>query len=102
MANGVSMAGFGGGADTGNGTGLASHAAQMGFVRGAQMQQQQQLHQGQDGRLLLEGKTGSIKTRIRDVWKHNLGQEMAVLRRLVERYPYISMVGFDGLRDAVL
>lgn len=79
------------GADAANGTGLASHAAQMGFVRGAQMQQQA-LHQAQDGRLLLEGKANPIKTRIRDVWKHNLAQEMAVLRRLVERYPYISMV----------
>lgn len=81
------------GADVANGTGLASHAAQMGFVRGAQMQQQQQLHQTQDGRLILDGKGNPIKTRIRDVWKHNLAQEMAVLRRLVERYPYISMVG---------
>lgn len=90
VANGVSMGGFG---DAGNGTGLASHAAQMGFVRGAQMQQQQQLHQTQDGRLVLEGKSGSIKSRIRDVWKHNLAQEMATLRQLVDRYPYISMVG---------
>jgi CCR4-NOT transcription complex subunit 7/8 len=85
------------GADVANGTGLASHAAQMGFVRGAQMQQQQ-LHQAQDGRLVLEGKANPIKTRIRDVWKHNLAQEMAVLRRLVERYPYISMdTEFPGI-----
>lgn len=93
MANGVSVGGFAGGGagDGGGGTGLASHAAQMGFVRGVQIQQQQQLHQGQDGRLMIEGKS-VIKTRIRDVWKHNLAQEMAVLRRLVEKYPYISMV----------
>ncbi|GAM34959.1 hypothetical protein TCE0_015r02889 [Talaromyces pinophilus] len=85
------------GADAANGTGLASHAAQMGFVRGAQMQQQA-LHQAQDGRLVLEGKANPIKTRIRDVWKHNLAQEMAVLRRLVERYPYISMdTEFPGI-----
>ena len=56
--------------------------------------QQQQLHQAHDGRLALETKTGAVKTRIRDVWKHNLAQEMAVLRHLVEKYPYISMVCF--------
>ena len=54
--------------------------------------QQQQLHQAHDGRLALETKAGAVKTRIRDVWKHNLAQEMAVLRQLVEKYPYISMV----------
>ena len=89
----MSVAGFagaGGAADAG-GTGLASHAAQMGFARGAQMQKQQ-LHQAHDGRLALETKAGAVKTRIRDVWKHNLAQEMAVLRHLVEKYPYISMV----------
>jgi CCR4-NOT transcription complex subunit 7/8 len=91
--------GGGGGIPDGGGTGLASHAAQMGFVRGAQMQQQQQqaqhqaqqLHAGHDGRLAVDGK-GSMKSRIRDVWKHNLAQEMAALRSLVEKYPYISMV----------
>ncbi|OJJ48217.1 hypothetical protein ASPZODRAFT_130170 [Penicilliopsis zonata CBS 506.65] len=114
LANGMSVAGFGGsqggsgaavgvggmggmGGD-GNGTGLASHAAQMGFARGAQMQQQQQLHQGPDGRLTLDGKSAAVKSRIRDVWKHNLAQEMAVLRQLVEKYPYISMdTEFPGI-----
>lgn len=91
IASGMSVAGFAGAAD-GGGTGLASHAAQMGFARGAQMQQQQ-LHQGHDGRLALESKAGAVKSRIRDVWKHNLAQEMAVLRQLVDKYPYISMVG---------
>ncbi|KAI9929837.1 hypothetical protein ASPWEDRAFT_167502 [Aspergillus wentii DTO 134E9] len=96
IANGMSVAGFAGAAD-GGGTGLASHAAQMGFARGAQMQQQQ-LHQAHDGRLALEGKAGAVKTRIRDVWKHNLAQEMAVLRHLVEKYPYISMdTEFPGI-----
>ena len=32
------------------------------------------------------------KGRIREVWKHNLHEEMAVLRDLVEKYPYIAMV----------
>lgn len=105
-----------GGIPDGGGTGLASHAAQMGFVRGAQMQQQQQAqqsqqsqqqhaqpsqqptqqgnpgHPGQDGRLPTDGKGSGVKSRIRDVWKHNLAQEMQALRALVEKYPYISMV----------
>lgn len=93
IANGMSVAAFGG---DGGGTGLASHAAQMGFARGAQMQQQQ-LHQAHDGRLALETKAGGVKTRIRDVWKHNLAQEMAILRQLVEKYPYISMVRLRSL-----
>lgn len=92
IANGMSIGGFGGaGTSDAGGTGLASHAAQMGFARGAQMQQQQ-LHQGHDGRLALDTKAGAVKSRIRDVWKHNLAHEMAVLRQLVDKYPYISMV----------
>lgn len=91
VANGMSVAGFAGAGADGGGTGLASHAAQMGFARGAQMQQQQ-LHQGHDGRLALDSKAGAVKSRIRDVWKHNLAHEMALLRSLVDKYPYISMV----------
>ncbi|OOQ91189.1 CCR4-NOT transcription complex subunit 7 [Penicillium brasilianum] len=97
VANGMSVAGFGGAGADGGGTGLASHAAQMGFARGAQMQQQQ-LSQGHDGRLALDAKAGAVKTRIRDVWKHNLAHEMAVLRQLVDKYPYISMdTEFPGI-----
>lgn len=94
----MAVGGFpGAGAGDGGGTGLASHAAQMGFARGAQMQQQQ-LHQGHDGRLALEAKGGAVKSRIRDVWKHNLAHEMAVLRQLVDKYPYISMdTEFPGI-----
>lgn len=33
------------------------------------------------------------KGRIREVWKHNLAEEMATLRKLVDHYPYIAMVG---------
>lgn len=72
----------------------ARHAAQLGFMRAAQFQQsqqQQQAAQMAQERLVLENKSG-IKSRIRDVWKHNLAQEMATLRSLVEKYPYISMV----------
>ena len=32
------------------------------------------------------------KGRIREVWKHNLHEEMATLRKLVDHYPYIAMV----------
>lgn len=33
------------------------------------------------------------KGRIREVWKHNLHEEMGHLRDLVDKYPYIAMVG---------
>lgn len=31
-------------------------------------------------------------SRIREVWKNNLAEEMAILRSLIDRYPYVSMV----------
>lgn len=34
----------------------------------------------------------SEKRLIRDVWAHNLEDEMAAMRELVDRYPYLSMV----------
>jgi CCR4-NOT transcription complex subunit 7/8 len=37
--------------------------------------------------------------RIREVWKHNLEEEMAVLRDLVDKYPYIAMVSGYGIRQ---
>jgi CCR4-NOT transcription complex subunit 7/8 len=80
---------FGGG---GGGTGLASHAAQMGFAHGAALQQQQQGHDAGAAMGSVDGRSGFSKGRIRDVWRGNLAQEMAVLRGLVEKYPYISMV----------
>jgi CCR4-NOT transcription complex subunit 7/8 len=64
----------------------AAAAAQMGFAHGAlglqhdvAMRGQQQLQHQQ--------------LRIREVWANNLEEEMATLRALVERYPFISMVG---------
>jgi CCR4-NOT transcription complex subunit 7/8 len=88
--NALSLAqGFGGAGTMGMaaGTGLASHAAQIGFAHGAALQQA-----GQNG--MNEGnQTRSVnKGRIKEVWKHNLAEEMESLRRLVDRYPYISMV----------
>lgn len=35
---------------------------------------------------------------IRDVWAENLQEEMGVLRDLVDRYPFISMVGAPWIR----
>jgi len=68
------------------GTGLASQAAQMSFA-GASVHQQAHNGMGSPG-----SRTMGAKTRIREVWKGNLAEEMAALRELVDRYPYIAMV----------
>ena len=84
--------GPGGGLGTG-GTGLASREAVMGFQHGAQLQLQQQardqIRRGSGGGV---GTKAQMKSRIRDVWRGNLNQELRILRDLVDRYPYISMV----------
>lgn len=82
--------GFGGGAGMGavTGTGLGSREAQMSFAHGATLQNQQ--HNGMnDAGARMANKARGV---IREVWKGNLHQEMDTLRKLVERYPYISMV----------
>ena len=61
-------------------------SSQIGFARGIPNQS----HQGYDGMAQVREKQED--TRIRNVWKHNLRQEMATLRALVEEYPYIAMV----------
>lgn len=88
-SNGVSGPGsslhssFIGGAGLG---GAGNQAAQMGFNHGpAGMQHLQQSHD-------IRGNLGGQAHRIRDVWKHNLNDEMATIRLLIEKYPYISMV----------
>lgn len=73
------------------GSGLASQAAVMGFAQGAAMQARDALRRSIGG--TGSGK-GQMKGRIRDVWRGNLAQEMAVLRGLIDKYPYISMVRF--------
>ena len=85
---GLHAGNFGAGGLAGGGTGLASHAAQSGF-HGAGLQQQQQAY---DAATLGEPMTKGPNSRIREVWKTNLAQEMQLLRSLVDRYPYISMV----------
>ena len=35
------------------------------------------------------------------MWAENLDQEMALLRDLVDQYPYLAMVRFNGSSDMV-
>jgi CCR4-NOT transcription complex subunit 7/8 len=77
-------------------TGFGSQSARMGFTHGpaaAALQQQQHGGPVQHGVLMEHPAMRSQpnKGRIREVWKHNLHEEMAVLRDLVDRYPYIAM-----------
>lgn len=79
--------GTGGGMGVGGGgTGLASHAAQLSFAHGAALQQS--AHNG----IAEQSNKGVTRGRIREVWKHNLAEEMDTLRKLVDTYPYVSMV----------
>lgn len=115
LAGGLNAgAGFGVGAESG----LASHAARMGFAHAGNLQQHQQSqqqalqqqqsqhsqhappvqhpqHAQQQGHGLVEHATRAAqKGRIREVWKHNLAEEIGHLRTLIESYPYIAMVGW--------
>ncbi|ORY70074.1 ribonuclease H-like domain-containing protein [Pseudomassariella vexata] len=90
------------GAGFGDQTGLASHAARMGFAHGAQLQQQQQQHPHQQSHGLGGEHTarsaGQNKGRIRDVWKHNLNEEIAILRELIDEYSFVAMdTEFPGI-----
>lgn len=107
-ANGIGLgsgmganAGFGVGGDQ---TGLNSHAARMGFAHAAQLQQQQHPHQQSH---VMSGdqstrQAGGNKSRIRDVWRHNMEDEMGLLRELIDDYQYVAMVsiasGCGGVR----
>ena len=123
MAGGLNTgtAGFGVGADAGlashAGRMSFAHAAGLQQPQQAQQQQQQQQqllqqqHVAQHAQAAqsfqhaqhLQHQAHSLadhtirvaqnKGRIREVWKHNLHEEMAVLRELVDKYPYIAMVG---------
>jgi CCR4-NOT transcription complex subunit 7/8 len=71
---------------------LPGQISQMGFPRGGPVQS----HHNYDG---LGGPLeNKDDTRIRNVWKHNLKEEMATLRALVRDYPYIAMdTEFPGI-----
>lgn len=85
---GSAAAGFGVGPDTG----LASHAARMAYNGATVLQQQQHGQQGGHSGMSDHPARIQAKGRIREVWKHNLEEEMAVLRNLVTKYPYVAMV----------
>ncbi len=91
---GAAASTFNGGVLGGQGQGLASVAAQQGFARGAAMQEHS--HAAAEAGLL--GVKSGAMGRIREVWRHNLDQEMAVLRQLIIKYPYVSMdAEFPGI-----
>lgn len=79
---------FGAASSLGGGeTGLASREAQLRFAQGAVLQQQ--AHEAANpGSYPARG----VNTRVREVWQSNLHQEFDLLRQLVDKYPYISMV----------
>ncbi|KAH6671526.1 CCR4-NOT transcription complex subunit 7 [Plectosphaerella plurivora] len=87
----------------GSDTGLGSQAARMGFASAASLHPQQQHGQPQHGfgadHVAANMRGGNHnKGRIREVWKHNLHEEMAVLRDLVDKYPLIAMdTEFPGI-----
>ncbi|KAF7558701.1 hypothetical protein G7046_g5455 [Stylonectria norvegica] len=76
-------------------SGFGSQSARMGFAHGPGATLQQPQHAGQvQHNVLMDHPTMRAqpnKGRIREVWKHNLEEEMAVLRDLVDKYPYIAM-----------
>lgn len=79
---------FGAGSGLGGGeTGLASREAQLRFAQGAVLQQQ--AHEAANPGAY---PTRGVNTRVREVWQSNLNQEFDLIRQLVDKYPYISMV----------
>ncbi|KAK4569943.1 CCR4-NOT core DEDD RNase subunit [Recurvomyces mirabilis] len=93
FSTGAGASTFNGGMLGGQGQGLASVAAQQGFARGAAMQEHS--HQAEAASM---GLKSGAQGRIREVWRHNLDAEMAVLRELIMKYPYVSMdAEFPGI-----
>ena len=76
-------------------SGFGSQGARMGFAHGpAGLQQPQHGGQMQHGMLMEHHAMRSQpnRGRIREVWRHNLEEEMAVLREVIAKYPYVAMV----------
>lgn len=75
--------------------GFGSQSARMGFGHGpAGLQQPQHAGQLQHSMMMdpsMMRQPNSGRGRIREVWKHNLHEEMGVLRELIDKYPYIAM-----------
>lgn len=84
-------AGFGMGGDQ---TGLNSHAARMGFQQAAQLQQQQQHPHQQSHAMGGDHSTRQAgnRSRIRDVWRNNMDEEVDLLQELIDDYQYVAMV----------
>ncbi|KAG8165689.1 hypothetical protein KVR01_004241 [Diaporthe batatas] len=75
----------------GHDSGLGGQAARMGF-QNATLQHPQHAQQHSHSMMGDQPARNPLaKGRIREVWKHNLEDEMAVLRDLVQDYPYIAM-----------
>ncbi|PNY29812.1 Uncharacterized protein TCAP_00273 [Tolypocladium capitatum] len=96
FANGNSFgaAGLNGAAAGFADSGFGSQNARMGFAHGPGLQQPQHGGGQVQHNVLMEHptmRTQPNKGRIREVWKHNLHEEMAVLRDMVDKYPYIAM-----------
>lgn len=96
FTNGNMLGGLGGGMNSaaasfgmGPETGLGSQAVRQGFDRA--MPQQQHSQQGGHSMMGDHPARTQGKGRIREVWSHNLEEEMAVLRKLVKKYPYVAM-----------
>lgn len=68
----------------------------MGYQHGVELEERQARGQVRRGSGAGSSKN-SFKGRIRDVWRGNLAQEMQLLRSLVDKYPYISMVSPRGI-----
>ncbi|KAL1894704.1 CCR4-NOT core DEDD RNase subunit [Sporothrix stenoceras] len=70
-----------------------SHVQQLHHQQVQHAQQQHHNHHHQLHAALGEPHQGRMpaKGRIREVWKHNLVEEMAAIRDLVDKYPYIAM-----------
>ncbi|KAK6843707.1 CCR4-NOT transcription complex subunit 7 [Apiospora arundinis] len=83
-------AGFGMGGDQ---TGLNSHAARMGFQQAAQLQQQQQHPHQQSHAMGGDHSTRQAgnRSRIRDVWRNNMDEEVDLLQELIDDYQYVAM-----------